>query len=221
MGWYVHAVPADKGLFVPAKNLQGLIENINALYDNDFCEHLNPQNPVEAMETLCGLNFYIHQKEPTHGVTLTGWGISEIPFAWYPTTGMTIQNIDPRGIIEIFHKHATKGGVMIIDSYTDETIYVAGFPTELVRLNESMKINDAVEVKEFIMQRGDKDFFVMTMQEIPTSGDPDEDTPATICKNGSMQEIREFYATCVKHSISGMSDPNITFIYEESNSFES
>lgn len=30
MGWYLHAVPADGGLFVPAKNLQALVEDINA-----------------------------------------------------------------------------------------------------------------------------------------------------------------------------------------------
>lgn len=35
MGWYLHAIPADGGLFVPAKNLQALIKGINGLYEDE------------------------------------------------------------------------------------------------------------------------------------------------------------------------------------------
>ncbi len=220
MGWYLHAVPADGGLFVPAKNLPVLIEDINNIYDDNPL-NLNPRNPVEAMETLRGHNFYIQQKEPTHGVTLTGWGTNGNPHTGYPAAGLEVHEIFPREIIETFYAYATKGGVMVMSDYNDDTLYLAGYPTELVRYGNSMKINDTVEVKEFIAEHGaGAGSSVMTMQEIPISGDSDEDTPATICKNGSMQDIRDFYATCVQHATRGMSDPNITFIYEESNSFE-
>lgn len=47
MGWYLHAVPADGGLFVPAKNLPALIEDINEIYKDETQGHLNlnPHNP--------------------------------------------------------------------------------------------------------------------------------------------------------------------------------
>ena len=95
MGWYLHAVPADGGLFVPAKNLPVLIEDINNIYDDNPL-NLNPRNPVEAMETLRGHNFYIQQKEPTHGVTLTGWGTNGNPHTGYPAAGLEVHEIFPR-----------------------------------------------------------------------------------------------------------------------------
>lgn len=219
MGWYLHAVPADGGLFVPAKNLPALIEDINSIYEDNPL-NLNPRNPVEAMETLRGHNFYIQQKEPTHGVTLTGWGTNGNPHTGYPAAGLEVHEIFPREIIETFHAHATKGGLMVMSDYNDDTLYLVGYPTELVRYGESMKINDTVEVKEFIAEHGaGAGSSVMTMQEIPISGDSDEDTPATICKNGSMQEIRNFYVACARKATQGMRDPYFNVVIDESNSF--
>lgn len=220
MGWYLHAVPADGGLFVPAKNLQKLIEDINNIYEDNPL-NLNPRNPVEAMETLRGHNFYIQQKEPTHGVTLTGWGTNGNPHTGYPAAALKIHEIFPREIIETFHTHATKGGVMVMSDYNDDTLYLAGYPIEFVRYSDSMKINDIVEVKEFVEEhiRG-TGASVMTMQEIHASGDPNDDNPAAVCKNGSMREIRDFYAACARRATQDMSDPHISFIYEESNSFK-
>ena len=219
MGWYIHAVPADGGLFVPAKNLPALIEDINNIHEDNPL-NLNPQNPVEATETLRQHNFYIHQKEPTHGVTLTGWGTSGNPHTGYPAAGLEVHEIFPREIIETFHAHATKGGLMVMSDYNDDTLYLAGYPTELVRYGNSMKINDTVEVKEFIAEHSTgAGSSVMTMQEIPTSEDTDEDTPATICKNGSIQEIRNFYAACAQKATQGMRDPYFNVVIDESNSF--
>lgn len=222
MGWYLHAVPVDGGLFVPAKNLQALIKDINELYEDEPDKNLilNPRNPIEAMETLRGHNFYIQQKEPTHGVTLTGWGTNGDPRTEYPAEALKIQEIFPREIIETFHAHATKGGLMVMSDYNDDTLYLVGYPAELVRYGESMKINDTVEVKEFIAEHGaGAGSSVMTMQEIPISGDSDEDTPATICKNGSMQEIRNFYVACARKATQGMRDPYFNVVIDESNSF--
>lgn len=222
MGWYLHAVPADGGLFVPAKNLQGLIEDINSIYEDETDErlNLNPRNPVEAMETLRRHNFYIQQKEPTHGVTLTGWGTSGNPHTGYPATGLEVHEIFPREIIETFHSHATKGGIMVMSDYNDDTLYLAGYPTELVHYGNPMKINDAVEVKEFIAEHGAcAGSSVMTMQEIPPSGDSDVDSPAFVCKNGSMREIRDFYTACARKATQGMKDPYFSVVIDESNSF--
>lgn len=229
MGWYIHAVPADGGLFVPAKNLAALIKDINALseenneiYEDDPAEnlHLNPRNPVEAMETLRRHHFYIHQKEPTHGVTLTGWGTNGDPHTGYPAEALKIQEIFPREIIEAFHSHATQGGVMVMSDYNDDTLYLAGYPTELVCYSDSMIINDTVEVKEFVQENGaGAGASVMTMQEIPASGSPDDNTPAVVCKNGSMREIRAFYAACARKATQGMGDPRFSVAYDMSNSF--
>lgn len=222
MGWYLHAVPADGGLFVPAKNLQALIEDINKIYEDEPNKHLilNPRNPVEAMETLRGHNFYIQQKEPTHGVTLTGWGTNGDPHTAYPAAGLEVHEIFPREIIETFHSHATKGGLMVMTDYNDDTLYLAGYPTELVHYGKHMVINDTVEVKEFIEEhiRG-TGASVMTMQEIPATGDPDDNSPAVVCKNGSMREIRAFYAACVRKAAQGMGDPSFSVAYDMSNSF--
>ena len=221
MGWYLHAIPADGGLFVPAKNLQALIKGINGLYEDEPDKHLslNPRNPVEAMDILRGHNFYIHQKEPTHGVTLTGWGTNGNPHTGYPAEALKIQEIFPREIIETFHAHATKGGVMVMSDYNNDTLYLAGHPTEFVRYSDSMKINDTVEVKEFIEEhiRG-TGASVMTMQEIPPNGAPDDNSPAVVCKNGSMREIRDFSAACAQRATQGMGDPHINVSYEMSNS---
>lgn len=222
MGWYLHAVPADGGLFVPAKNLQALVEDINSIYEDEPDKHLslNPRNPVEAMETLRGHNFYIHQKEPTHGVTLTGWGTSGDPRTGYPAAGLGVHEIFPREIIETFHAHATKGGVMVMTDYNDDTLYLAGYPTELVHYGKPMVINDTVEVKEFIAERGaGAGSSVMTMQEIHPSGDSDIDTPAFVCTNWSMREIRDFYAACARKATQGMGEPYFNVVIDESNSF--
>ena len=222
MGWYLHAVPADGGLFVPAKNLQALIEDINKIYEDEPNKHLilNPRNPVEAMETLRGHNFYIQQKEPTHGVTLTGWGTSGDPRTGYPAAGVEVHEIFPREIIETFHAHATKGGLMVMTDYNDDTLYLAGYPTELVHYGKPMVINDTVEVKEFIAERGTgAGSSVTTMQEIHPSGASDINTPAFVCKNESMREIRDFYTACAQKATQGMGDPYFTVVIDESNSF--
>lgn len=183
MGWYLHAIPADGGLFVPAKNLQALIKGINGLYEDEPDKNLilNPRNPVEALK---------------------------------------IQEIFPREIIETFHAHATKGGLMVMSDYNDDTLYLAGHPTEFVRYSDSMKINDTVEVKEFIEEhiRG-TGASVMTMQEIPPNGAPDDNSPAVVCKNGSMREIRDFSAACARRATQGMGDPRFSVSYDYSNSF--
>lgn len=221
MGWYLHAVPTDGGLFVPAKNLQALIRGINSIYEDETDERLslNPRNPVEAMDTLREHNFYIQQKEPTHGVTLTGWGTNGDPHTGYPAAGLEVHEIFPREIIETFHAHATKGGLMVMSDYNDDTLYLAGYPTEFVRYSDSMKINDTVEVKEFIEEhiRG-TGASVMTMQEIPPNGAPDDNSPAVVCKNGSMREIRDFSAACARKATQGMGDPRINVSYDMSNS---
>lgn len=222
MGWYLHAIPADGGLFVPAKNLQALVEDINKLYEDEPDKNLilNPRNPVEAMDTLREHNFYIQQKEPTHGVTLTGWGTNGDPHTGYPAEALKIHEIFPREIIETFHAHATKGGVMVMSDYNDDTLYLAGYPTEFVRYSDSMKINDIVEVKEFVEEhiRG-TGASVMTMQEIPPNGSPDDNSPAVVCKNGSMREIRDFSAACARRATQGMDDPRFSVSYDYSNSF--
>jgi len=221
MGWYLHAVPADGGLFVPAKNLPALIEDINEIYKDETQGHLNlnPHNPAEAMETLRGHNFYIHQKEPTHGVTLTGWGTNGNPYTGYPAAALKINGIFPREIIEIFHSHATKGGLMVMNDYSEDTLYLAGYLTELVHYGESMKINDVVEVKEFVLEKGaGAGSSVMTMQEIPPSGSPDDDSPAVVCKNQSMRELRDFHAACARRATQNMNDPRISVSYDMSNS---
>lgn len=222
MGWYIHAVPADGGLFVPAKNLPALIEDINELYEDEteVHLHLNPRNPVEAMETLRGHNFFIHQKEPTHGVTLTGWGTNGDPYTGYPAEALKIHKIFPPDIIGIFNSHATKGGLMVMDDHNEDSLYIAGYPNPFVPYSESMKINGVVEVKEFVSEHfaGIGNISYMTMQEIPATGDPDDNTPATICVNQSMREIRDFYATCVRRARQGMGDPCISISYDMSNS---
>ena len=67
MGWYLHAVPTDGGLFVPAKNLLDLIEDINELYKDEPQVHLNlnPRNPVEAMENTTRAQL-LHPPERTN-----------------------------------------------------------------------------------------------------------------------------------------------------------
>lgn len=172
------------------------------------------------METLRGHHFYIQQKEPTHGVTLTGWGANGNPHTGYPAEALKIQEIFPREIIEVFHSHATQGGVMVMTDHNDDTLYLAGYPTELVCYSGSMIINDTVEVKEFIEEhiRG-TGASVMTMQEIPASGSPDDNSPAVVCKNGSMREIRAFYAACARRATQGMGDPCFSVSYDMSNSF--
>ena len=172
------------------------------------------------METLRKHNFYIQQKEPTHGVTLTGWGTNGNPHTGYPAAALKIHEIFPREIIETFHAHATKGGVMVMSDYNDDTLYLAGYPTELVHYGNSMKINDTVEVKEFIAEHGaGAGSSVMTMQEIPVGEDPDDNSPAFVCKNGSMREIRDFSAACARRATQGMGDPRISVSYDYSNSF--
>lgn len=219
MGWYLHAVPADGGLFVPAKNLPALIEDINNIHEDNLL-NLNPRNPVEAMETLRGHNFYIRQKEPTHGVTLTGWGTNSNPHTGYPAAGLEVHEIFPREIIGTFHAHATKGGIMVMSDYNDDTLYLAGYPTELVHYGKPMVINDTVEVKEFIAERGTgAGSSVTTMQEIHPSSDSDIDTPAFVCTNGSIREIRDFYAACARKATQGMGDPYFNVVNDESNSF--
>lgn len=83
-----------------------------------------------------------------------------------------------------------------------------------------MKINDIVEVKEFVEEhiRG-TGASVMTMQEIPPNGSPDDNSPAVVCKNGSMREIRDFSAACARRATQGMDDPRFSVSYDYSNSF--
>lgn len=57
------------------------------------------------------------------------------------------------------------------------------------------------------------------MQEIPPNGSTDDNSPAVVCKNGSMREIRDFSAACARRATQGMGDPRISVSYDMSNSF--
>ena len=209
MGSYYHVLPVNGGLFVPAANMSKLIADINEYFEDNenFDLRLDPTDWVKAMDTLRDNLFYIHQKEPTHGVTLMGWGMNGNSYNGYPKNSAKITDFHPLEIVNLFHEYSfdkSLGGVLTINDYDEEFIFKSGYDIELVREEQAtINLNGLVLLKEFYNPNS-MDQSICIMQRVPVDGSS-EAYPAVTLKTNDFKEVQDFYNEYAKEvgSVSG------------------
>lgn len=200
---YYHVIPVNRGLFVPAKNMGDLIADINNLYEDnpDVNFYLDPTDWVKAMDRLRDNGFFIHQKAPTHGVTLAGWGTNGNPYDGHPKNKLQVGEFHPINIVNLFQEYSSgksNAGVLTINDYGEENIYYDGYPNELIWDEEStLKVNRSISVKDFY-DPNDMTCGVQVIQYVSPNGNQFDRYPVRILKTNDYKEILNFCRYCVQ-----------------------